>query len=258
MRGFGALVSAATSGSAFLFRPLFASFAGVGAQNEADAAQAAGTGLPAGSHPCGGQSEVRRGEAGRAAAAGRAGDAAAVGRRAAARRCWWAGSTHAGRGSASWRSSSCGCASAFRTCSWCWCRAISSAAGKWGANWKRGASSLFIATRSPLTRSLQPGEVDCLLVNTTGELKYFYEHATVIFVGKSLTARGRAEPDRAGGAGQADGVRAEHAELSRRSRAAFVARGRRRAGAGRGRTGDEPWPSCWRMQPGASNWGATR
>jgi 3-deoxy-D-manno-octulosonic-acid transferase len=32
--------------------------------------------------------------------------------------------------------------------------------------------------------------VDCLLVNTTGELKYFYEPAAVIFVGKSLTAEG--------------------------------------------------------------------
>jgi 3-deoxy-D-manno-octulosonic-acid transferase len=39
-----------------------------------------------------------------------------------------------------------------------------------------------------------PGEVDCLLVNTTGELKYFYEHATVIFVGKSLSAEGGQNP----------------------------------------------------------------
>jgi 3-deoxy-D-manno-octulosonic-acid transferase len=40
----------------------------------------------------------------------------------------------------------------------------------------------------------KPGEVDCLLVNTTGELKYFYEHASVIFVGKSLTAEGGQNP----------------------------------------------------------------
>jgi len=39
-----------------------------------------------------------------------------------------------------------------------------------------------------------PGEVDCLLVNTTGELKHFYEHASVIFVGKSLTAEGGQNP----------------------------------------------------------------
>lgn len=36
--------------------------------------------------------------------------------------------------------------------------------------------------------------VQCLLVNTTGELKFFYEHATVIFVGKSLTALGGQNP----------------------------------------------------------------
>ena len=35
-----------------------------------------------------------------------------------------------------------------------------------------------------------PSSVECLLVNTTGELKLFYEHAWVIFVGKSLTAQG--------------------------------------------------------------------
>lgn len=40
----------------------------------------------------------------------------------------------------------------------------------------------------------KPGEVDCLLVNTTGELKYFYQHAAVIFVGKSLTAEGGQNP----------------------------------------------------------------
>jgi 3-deoxy-D-manno-octulosonic-acid transferase len=41
---------------------------------------------------------------------------------------------------------------------------------------------------------LKPGEVDCLLVNSTGELKFFYDHATVVFVGKSLTAQGGQNP----------------------------------------------------------------
>ena len=40
----------------------------------------------------------------------------------------------------------------------------------------------------------KPGSVDCLLVNTTGELRYFYEHATVVFVGKSITAKGGQNP----------------------------------------------------------------
>jgi 3-deoxy-D-manno-octulosonic-acid transferase len=47
-----------------------------------------------------------------------------------------------------------------------------------------------------------PGEIDCLLVNTTGELKYFYEEATVIFVGKSLTAQGGQNPIEPGALGK--------------------------------------------------------
>lgn len=55
---------------------------------------------------------------------------------------------------------------------------------------------LKIVCRSEITEQTRfgRGEVDCLLVNTTGELKYFYEHATVIFVGKSLTAEGGQNP----------------------------------------------------------------
>jgi len=41
---------------------------------------------------------------------------------------------------------------------------------------------------------LKENEIQCLLLNTTGELKYFYEHADVIFVGKSLTAEGGQNP----------------------------------------------------------------
>jgi 3-deoxy-D-manno-octulosonic-acid transferase len=39
-----------------------------------------------------------------------------------------------------------------------------------------------------------PGAYECLLVNSTGELKFFYEQATVVFVGKSLTAVGGQNP----------------------------------------------------------------
>ena len=48
----------------------------------------------------------------------------------------------------------------------------------------------------------QPGEIDCLLVNTTGELKYFYDHSHVIFVGKSLTAQGGQNPIEPGALGK--------------------------------------------------------
>jgi 3-deoxy-D-manno-octulosonic-acid transferase len=50
---------------------------------------------------------------------------------------------------------------------------------------------------------LAPGEIDCLIVNTTGELRYFYEHATIIFVGKSLTAEGGQNPIEPGALGKA-------------------------------------------------------
>ncbi|MFO1459517.1 MAG: 3-deoxy-D-manno-octulosonic acid transferase [Verrucomicrobiota bacterium] len=52
------------------------------------------------------------------------------------------------------------------------------------------------AFRSEITLSTQraPGEVECLLVNTTGELKFFYERADVVFVGKSLAVGGGQNP----------------------------------------------------------------
>ncbi len=45
-----------------------------------------------------------------------------------------------------------------------------------------------------ITTQHDPGTVDCLVVNSTGELMHFYEHATVVFVGKSLTAEGGQNP----------------------------------------------------------------
>ena len=54
----------------------------------------------------------------------------------------------------------------------------------------------------PDTR-LQTGEVECLLVDTTGELRFFYECATVVFVGKSLTAIGGQNPIEPGAQGKA-------------------------------------------------------
>jgi 3-deoxy-D-manno-octulosonic-acid transferase len=58
------------------------------------------------------------------------------------------------------------------------------------------ASGVKFVYRNEITPTMQrlPGEVEALLVNTTGELRYFYEHATVVFVGKSLTAQGGQNP----------------------------------------------------------------
>jgi len=49
-------------------------------------------------------------------------------------------------------------------------------------------NSIFANTQLPA------GTIDCLVVNTTGELKFFYEPAAVVFVGKSLTAMGGQNP----------------------------------------------------------------
>ena len=49
---------------------------------------------------------------------------------------------------------------------------------------------------------LQERSIDCILVNTTGELKYFYEYATVTFIGKSLTATGGQNPIEPGALGK--------------------------------------------------------
>ncbi len=43
-------------------------------------------------------------------------------------------------------------------------------------------------------KTVPPGEMECLLVDSTGELKFFYEAADIVFVGKSLTAEGGQNP----------------------------------------------------------------
>ncbi len=53
------------------------------------------------------------------------------------------------------------------------------------------------------TTQLPERSLECLLVNTTGELKYFYETATVIYVGKSLVAEGGQNPVEPGALGKA-------------------------------------------------------
>jgi len=58
-------------------------------------------------------------------------------------------------------------------------------------------NEILASTRFP------EGQVECLLVNTTGELRFFYEHAIVVFVGKSLTAAGGQNPIEPGAAGKA-------------------------------------------------------
>ncbi|MBI4658796.1 MAG: 3-deoxy-D-manno-octulosonic acid transferase [Verrucomicrobia bacterium] len=68
---------------------------------------------------------------------------------------------------------------------------------------ERRAIKFVYRTQISTTTAHNPGEVQCLLVNTTGELKYFYEAASVIFVGKSLTADGGQNPIEPGALGKA-------------------------------------------------------
>jgi 3-deoxy-D-manno-octulosonic-acid transferase len=58
------------------------------------------------------------------------------------------------------------------------------------------SAGLRVAYRTELSpeSGRSRGEVDCLLVNTTGELRYFYQPATMIFVGKSLSGQGGQNP----------------------------------------------------------------
>jgi 3-deoxy-D-manno-octulosonic-acid transferase len=59
--------------------------------------------------------------------------------------------------------------------------------------------------RSEVTPSTPhpPGSIDCLVVNSTGELRHFYPHASVVFIGKSLVGRGGQTPIEAAAAGRA-------------------------------------------------------
>jgi len=68
-----------------------------------------------------------------------------------------------------------------------------------------GARGVKFAYRSEMsvTSRYAPNSIECLLLNTTGELKYFYEHAAAIFVGKSLTVEGGQNPIEPGALGKA-------------------------------------------------------
>jgi 3-deoxy-D-manno-octulosonic-acid transferase len=67
------------------------------------------------------------------------------------------------------------------------------------------ASGVKFCWRNEISAKTKLGadEIECLLVNTTGELRFFYEHATVVFVGKSLTAIGGQNPIEPGALGKA-------------------------------------------------------
>lgn len=75
--------------------------------------------------------------------------------------------------------------------------------GEAGRDLKRKGVKFLYRSDLSVSTDHKEREVDCLVVNTTGELKYFYECATVIFVGKSLTAKGGQNPIEPGVLGKA-------------------------------------------------------
>jgi 3-deoxy-D-manno-octulosonic-acid transferase len=56
------------------------------------------------------------------------------------------------------------------------------------------ALGLHVALASNARMDGEPNEADCVLLDTTGELQRWYDIATVVFVGKSLTAHGGQNP----------------------------------------------------------------
>ncbi len=104
---------------------------------------------------------------------------------------------------------------------------------------------------------LRAGEVDCLLVNTTGELKFFYEPATVVFVGKSLTAIGGQNPIEPGAQGKAIvfGPNMQNfADITR----SFLKKDAAVQVKNAGGTGARPGGTAGQSRPAAPNWAATR
>jgi len=56
------------------------------------------------------------------------------------------------------------------------------------------ASGLRVALASEAHAGRERNDVDCVLLDTTGELQRWYDIATVVFIGKSLTAHGGQNP----------------------------------------------------------------
>lgn len=71
------------------------------------------------------------------------------------------------------------------------------------ADLQRCGIKFLLRTEIKPDTQLAPGEIQCLVVNSTGELKSFYQHATLVFVGKTLTALGGQNPIEPGALGKA-------------------------------------------------------
>lgn len=66
---------------------------------------------------------------------------------------------------------------------------------------ERGVKFIY-RTEVTARTELQPGEAECLLVNSTGELNFIYEFADVVFIGKSILGMGGQNPIEPGALGK--------------------------------------------------------
>jgi 3-deoxy-D-manno-octulosonic-acid transferase len=185
----------------FLFRPLFAALKGVGAQNEADAAKLRNLGCrPEGIHIVGSlKFDAAKLDERRLL------DVPALLRQVGARagaRVIVGGSTHAGEEAILAEQFLC-LRARFPDLFLVLVPRHFERSREVGRDLE--ARGLKFAYRSEVTAhsEFKPGEIDCLVVNTTGELSFFYEHATIIFVGKSLLAEGGQNPIEPGALGKA-------------------------------------------------------
>jgi 3-deoxy-D-manno-octulosonic-acid transferase len=72
-----------------------------------------------------------------------------------------------------------------------------------GAELEKRKIRFVYRTEISSTTHFTPGEIEALVVNTTGELRSFYENATLVFVGKTLSAEGGQNPIEPGALGKA-------------------------------------------------------
>lgn len=72
-----------------------------------------------------------------------------------------------------------------------------------GAELEKRKIPFVYRTEISSSTHFEPGEIRALIVNTTGELRHFYENATLVFVGKTLTAEGGQNPIEPGAVGKA-------------------------------------------------------
>lgn len=176
----------------FLFRPLFAQFRGVGCQSPGEAERLAELGFPAGALRVTGNLKFDAAKPAERAGPDVAGMLGQIGVNKKAR-LLVAGSTHAGE-EAVLAEMLPRLRGRFPDLFLILVPRHFERAGEVGKELEaRGVKYVRRSAITPETR-LSPGQAQCLLVDSTGELKFFYEQAALVFVGKSLTARGGQNP----------------------------------------------------------------